>query len=206
MKGNMAVFRCIAWRLIDLHLTQEFADGNGVEVGVSKCLVITLWSHVEDPDDYTEEWKKGVPENWGVLHTTVLPLSIAHQLKHTAGEGDYQAQWIDYLRVLHRLMAERITVSGRRVASRPVRREAMRKMKLPVAKDVIVVELRRISQKPDEENEGRGYSHRFMVRGHWRNQWYASLGIHRQKWISPYVKGPDDGELVLKDRVWVWDR
>jgi hypothetical protein len=45
-----------------------------------------------------------------------------------------------------------------------------------------------------------------MVRGHWRNQWYPSLNAHRQRWISPYVKGPEDEELVLKDRVWVWDR
>jgi hypothetical protein len=29
----------------------------------------------------------------------------------------------------------------------------------------------------------------FWVKGHWRNQWYASLQEHSRKWIRPYVKG-----------------
>jgi len=41
----------------------------------------------------------------------------------------------------------------------------------------------------------------------WRNQWYPSLSQHRQKWISPYVKGPEDKPLVVRPRrVYQWTR
>lgn len=205
MVGKVSAFRAIQWRLIDVFLEGEFASGNDVPVGQHKCLKITLWSHVDDPDDYTEEWTKGIPENWGVLHTTVIPLLIAHDLSHTRGEGDQHADWITYLRVLHRLMAERIVSPSRRRTSRPVWREAKRRG-MPEVKDVIVVELRRTTIKHDGEPGEAHYSHRFMVRGHWRDQWYPKLQTHRQKWISPYIKGPDDGEYLEKQRVWVWDR
>jgi hypothetical protein len=204
--GNIAVFRCLGWRLISTDIELVDSDGN-IEKGFHRCLKIMLWSDIDDVDDYTEEWMKGVPGEWGwgVLHATVLPLRIAHDLNHTRGEGDQDANWVSYLRVLHRLMSERIVTSSRYRPSRPARRESLRKG-MPEVKDVVVVELRRVSVKHDEEPGEAHYSHRFMVRGHWRNQWYPSLNAHRQRWISPYVKGPEDEELVLKDRVWVWDR
>jgi hypothetical protein len=47
------------------------------------------------------------------------------------------------------------------------------------------------------------YSHRFKVRGHWRNQWYPSLGEHRQKWINEFVKGPEGADYIAKPTVYV---
>jgi hypothetical protein len=205
MAGKTSAFRAIHWRLVNVDLSEEFASDQQVEAGWTKCLKITLWSHVEDPDDYTEVWRMSVPDKWGILHTTTMPLSLAHELEHTRGEGDRNADWITYLRVLHRLMAERIVMKSRRKTSRPVWRDAKRKG-MPEVKEVIVVELRRVTVKHDGESGEAHYSHRFMVRGHWRNQWYESLKIHRQKWISPYVKGPDDAPFMEKERVWVWDR
>ena len=93
MVGKVSAFRAIHWRLIDVDLSEEFAHGSHVPSGVAKCLKITLWSHIADPDDYTEQWRMNIPENWGVLHTTVIPLAIAHDLSHTRGEGDEQAGW-----------------------------------------------------------------------------------------------------------------
>ena len=202
--GNIAVFRCIHWRMIDTEIVVEDSDGNRQE-GWHKCMKVTLWSNIDDKDDYTNEWMKSVPDKWGILHTTVLPLLVAHDLVHTKGEGDVDAQWVTYIRVLHRLMSERIVTSNRYRPSRPARREAQRRG-MPDVRDVVVVELRRVSVSKDEEPGEAHYSHRFMVRGHWRNQWYPSLKVHRQKWVHGYVKGPEDQELVLKERVWVWDR
>ena len=42
---------------------------------------------------------------------------------------------------------------------------------------------------------------RWIVGGHWRDQWYPSRGRHRPKWIAPYIKGPEDRPLVGRDRV-----
>jgi len=203
MAGKTAAFRTIHWRMGIVDLPETFAQSNGGEAGPTMCLTITLWSHTADKDDYSEVWNAGVPGPWGVLHTTVMPLAFANQLIHTRGEGDKNADWITYLRVLHRLMAERIVSPSRRRTARPVWREAKRRG-MPEVKDVIVVELRRVTTKTDGEPGQAHYSHSFMVRGHWRNQWYESLKIHRQKWISPYIKG--EGDFIEKERVWVWDR
>lgn len=63
---------------------------------------------------------------------------------------------------------------------------------------VTIVRLRRPAQERDvDEPTTVHWSHRWIVGGHWRNQWYASTQMHRQIWISPYVKGPEELELVV---------
>lgn len=57
-----------------------------------------------------------------------------------------------------------------------------------------------------EREEARKFSHRWIVRGHMRNQRYGPRNVeggqhHERVWIAPYVKGPDDKPLILKDRV-----
>jgi hypothetical protein len=60
-----------------------------------------------------------------------------------------------------------------------------------------VIRLRRPKAKPEGERTV-DWSHRWLVRGFWRNQWFPSLGIHRQLWISDYIKGPEDKPLRIK--------
>ena len=46
--------------------------------------------------------------------------------------------------------------------------------------------------KTDREAR-REYSHRFIVRGFWRNQAYGkNHELRRRQWIPPFVKGPAD--------------
>lgn len=49
----------------------------------------------------------------------------------------------------------------------------------------------------------REWRHRWMVRGHWRNQPYPSLGkgVTRRTWIAPYLKGPDGAPLLTTPKV-----
>lgn len=37
-----------------------------------------------------------------------------------------------------------------------------------------------------------GWKNRWIVRGHYRNQWFGRTKDHKTIWIPPYVKGPDD--------------
>lgn len=71
---------------------------------------------------------------------------------------------------------------------------------------VVIVRLRK--RERGENADGAGHevewSHRWLVAGHWRNQWLPSRGMHRQQWIDGYVKGPEDKPLVVKDRVQAW--
>lgn len=47
----------------------------------------------------------------------------------------------------------------------------------------------------------RRHTHGWMVRGHWRRQWYPSLLRHVPIWITDYIAGPDDAPIVVRDKV-----
>ncbi|MGB3673996.1 MAG: hypothetical protein WA988_06125 [Candidatus Nanopelagicales bacterium] len=47
----------------------------------------------------------------------------------------------------------------------------------------------------------RTYSHRWVVRGHWRRQWYPSQNRHHPIWITEYIAGPDNSPVKLSDKV-----
>jgi hypothetical protein len=47
----------------------------------------------------------------------------------------------------------------------------------------------------DGDQEQVDWSCRWLVQGHWRNQWYSSKQIHQPIWIAPFIKGPDDKPL-----------
>ncbi len=49
---------------------------------------------------------------------------------------------------------------------------------------------------PERRGGDVEWSRRWLVRGHWRNQWYPSEQVHRTIWISPYVKGPEDRPFI----------
>lgn len=84
--------------------------------------------------------------------------------------------------------------------------------------DIRVVELRRsLRNEGDEDREKVGrnveWTHRWMVHGFWRWQWYPgeagpcghcgkSGGVHRRKYIEPYVKGPEHLPYIAKDTVY----
>jgi hypothetical protein len=64
----------------------------------------------------------------------------------------------------------------------------------------------RYISEAEREAEARDYSHRWIVRGHMRNQPIGPRNAeggqkYLRVWIAPYVKGPEDKPLVLKDRV-----
>lgn len=66
---------------------------------------------------------------------------------------------------------------------------------------IVLVHLRR-RRETNEANPDptpADYSHRFVVRGHWRNQWHPSVESHRLVWIDDYIKGPEDRPLIVKD-------
>lgn len=89
---------------------------------------------------------------------------------------------------------------------RAARRQA-KKLEFP-ERETIVVHLRRV--RPVHEGEPSSsveWSHRWMVSGHWRNQWFPTQKRHKQIWIHPYVKGPEDKPLApAKPRVFTWTR
>lgn len=89
------------------------------------------------------------------------------------------------------LIEQRILVTSSERPERSARRrlEKDRKVKIP---DILVVRLRRSSQDRVGPSEPVEWSCRWLVRGHWRQQYYPSTGEYKPIFIFPHVKGPDD--------------
>lgn len=48
-----------------------------------------------------------------------------------------------------------------------------------------------------DDQEERDWACRWLVRGHWRQQWYPSLQRHQPIFVRPYVKGPEDKPIRM---------
>lgn len=82
--------------------------------------------------------------------------------------------------------------------NRAQRRRAIKRGRLEPA-DLTVIMLRRVEHhRSDADGAPVDWQHRWIVNGHWRNQWHPRQRVHRSKWIAPYVKGPDDAPLIPK--------
>ena len=72
---------------------------------------------------------------------------------------------------------------------------------------ITILKLRRHKNSADGTGDGSRLDYRLLVRGHWRNQWYRSLGpaddpaSHRMIWIDPHVRGPEDAPFRTKPKV-----
>lgn len=124
-----------------------------------------------------------------------------------AGEKTGAEWWWRLVQVTWRLMQQKLAHRSFGRPDRPVRREAAR-LGFPPETEVVIVRLRHEQgDRQEPSGESANYSHRFIVGGHWRNQWYPSDGVHRQLYISPYVKGPEDKPLIVRPRrVFQWTR
>lgn len=176
-------------------------DGNRAELGVAADgIVISLYAPTPEGIGYS---------------TPLLLLHMTHWwfgMEFDGNEVDENgvptgaAWWWKIIQSTLRLMQQRIAVTHTEKAPRPMRREAQR-LNYRLG-DVLVVRLRRERGQVNEPSgEEARYSHRFIVHGFWRNQWYPVDKIHRQIFISDYVKGPKDKPLIVRPRrAFTWDR
>lgn len=133
---------------------------------------------------------------------------------HQVGKGvrvtSHPNQSLKFFMALNLLMEQKIGYNRVAEPNRPLRRR--RDRLAPNMGDIIVAHLRRRvprngeHEEWDEAHEGPEWSHRWLVRGHWRNQWYPSENRHKPVYIMPFVKGPEDKPLIIKDRIASADR
>jgi hypothetical protein len=170
-----------------------------------------MWKVTEGPESrFVYAWL-----SW-VRHNTLYPIDWATLPfgEGVSGTLDAEERLGDELAVhdlekrlwvTHILMQQRLAWSESLHPERPERRRWMR-AGLPPS-DVGIVKLRRVVKAVEDESESSiAWTHRWLVDGHWRQQWYPSTSSNRPVWISPYIKGPEDKPLVLKEKVMVWVR
>ena len=115
---------------------------------------------------------------------------------------DDPPQAVAFLKALWTISAQPISAVATAPPSRPERRRAER-IGLPDAGGVRVITLRRQHRQTTAEDEelAVAWSHRWVVGGHWRNQYLPSTDSHRLQWIPDHVKRPADKPLVVKPTV-----
>jgi hypothetical protein len=145
-------------------------------------------------DDYGDDMKR-------FATTFGTDLSMAHFEPWVFGTpytvSTAQGDLTRFMQTLWRLMQQTIAETYRERPSRASRRRAERAG--AVEKYVTVIRLRRPHRPPAEGHVPAEveWTHRWLVRGHWRNQWFPSMSAHRAIWISPFVKGPEDKPLEV---------
>jgi len=160
-------------------------------------IIFMMFSHADDRDDY---WDSDMAEIMRKRYLGSNKLILNHIEPWAFGERHIvnDPRSIDkYAQTFWRLLNQTITIKSEAHPSRFHRKRA-KKVEFP-EKKVTVVTLRR-PRNPSREGEPNSveWTHRWLVAGHWRNQWFPSMSIHRQIWISPYVKGPENLPLEMK--------
>lgn len=127
-----------------------------------------------------------------------------------APDSGTTAYWVHLVLAAFRLMAtSRITQTGVQPMVRPTRRRAARAGVIRPDEPVRLIDIAAGSQGlrrgGDDSEQTRAYGRvRWVVEGHWRNQWYPATAAHRPRYIDSYVKGPQGAPLQTKDKVHVW--
>lgn len=112
-----------------------------------------------------------------------------------AGLGALKAAWL--------LMQQPIATIRDVEADRAARKRLRRQQQEP--KLVRVIELRRPAHGGSGDGS-REFHHQWIVKGHWRQQWYPAREVHRPVWIAPHIKGPEGAPLIGGEKVYAWKR
>ncbi|MGW5633925.1 hypothetical protein ACWEWQ_03485, partial [Streptomyces sp. NPDC003832] len=109
--------------------------------------------------------------------------------------GALKAAWL--------LMQQPIATIKDVEVDRAARKRLRRQQREP--KPVRVIELRRPAHSGPGDGS-REFHHQWIVRGHWRQQWYPARQVHRPVWIAPHIKGPEGAPLLGGEKVYAWKR
>ena len=86
-----------------------------------------------------------------------------------------------------------------RVAEKTIQAKPSRKMGIPKHTINIIKLTQPEPRQLNIEGTTRKYTKKWIVRGHWRNQYYAKERLNKPKWIDPYWKGIEADEMVEKE-------
>jgi hypothetical protein len=156
---------------------------------------------------------------WPAFHERLIGHDTLDGLAHTirsepATNDEHAALRLVSLQIWRFVLAGCVWIHQRiaTVSLGPVERHRRKQLQREagmVVRDVKVVELRRLESTLREPGKGEpvDWSCRWIVDGHWRNQYHPSTGKHELTFVQPYVKGPADKPLrVPAHTVYLVDR
>ncbi|WP_158827763.1 hypothetical protein [Streptomyces sp. NRRL S-118] len=162
------------------------------EAGEGGCVWITP---IAQPSDSTEPLLGG---------PRLLPFSMADQAPAMTREKNLFDFLVTTLRAAWLLMVQPLADCSEVPPSRAIRKRLRRINNEPAS--VRLIDLRRPKIGNAHGSGNRDYHYQWIVRGHWRQQWYPVRQVHRPVWIAPHVKGPEGAPLLGGEKVNVWRR
>ncbi len=202
-KGQTVCIHGILWKKI---LGHKSSDPSTLE----QMLILYF---LVDPADETDDWNEGflpMMEELGLGHP---PITLQHFYPARFGStvrslespsGDEAG--ITIIRDTLRLFLAMQLLAQQRMGE-PMRMNPDRATRKRAAKwhegdrYITLITLRRKSVKNDDlEPQKVEWSHRWLVKGHWRKQYYPKTKTHDYVYIFGYVKGPEDKPLVVRER------
>jgi len=214
--GNAISFRAVSW------IPAGSGDVEWSEDNPPTGVWYTLWSHIDDMDDFNRpdmdareraSWE--ALGTWVILFSGFIPFGLledyqAMVVSNPDRENEIELRARTWLLLQSFWRLSRQIVPVKESLPRQLRRDRKRHYR---TEDVTVITLRRQREPHDLDHESDiEYKWQWVVRGHWRNQYYRSLGevgdpqAYRQIWISPYMKGPEDAPIKPVRRAFEFTR
>lgn len=209
--GKKLSFRAISWAPFGVNGRIEFEVHKAYHPTDAGGVMVTAYTHRDDPDDYPFDKSILGPEEGVSIERNKLPIMSLCYV--TPWQFDKEQLPIDMnhsgllefckiAQTLWRLAQQTIVVPEGVRLPRAHRRRAER---TGLQSDVVVLRLRKTKHAKHDSEEEAGaveWSCRWIVGGgtggFWRDQWYPKEKVHKQIWIMPFVKGPEDKPLVIK--------
>lgn len=191
-------FHAWAWNATEV-------ERNPVTGEQEKELQMWFFSDNFDPDAGNEEFVKGFIEcdqpipKLAVLHR--YRMFDGHIITHTDGQGYEIVE--EVLKVFYALQLLAQQTIGTPMQMRPDRATRKRMARKYNENDrmITLITLRRKSVKHDNEEPAKvEWTRRWLVRGHWRRQYYPKTKTHDWVYIFEHIKGPDDKPFIPTER------
>jgi len=198
--NKKVTMHALAWENERVAADEEHPDG-------SEAIIVYYFT---DPTDFTDDFNKEYLERARLKNIPVPPLLLAHFYPATVGDllpvvsetgSEIVVGILKLFVAMHMLAQQRIGAPIRLNPDRASRKRYARQHPDGPERIITLITLRRKSVKKDDEEPMKvEWSRRWIVRGHWRRQWYPSLKRHDWKYIYECIKGPEDKPLVITER------
>ena len=157
---------------------------------------LVLQSVTHFPYGEVPGWLRGVPLAPGAVDVSDLHHHTTANSRLEAVERTLLVTWL----LMGQSLARTVPVHAPKTAVRYIRR-----LDPNLLNAVRYVQLRHHTLTPGQrgsvDGPTRTYQYRWIVQGHWRNQFYPSRNDHRPVWIDHHIKGPDGAPILDPDKL-----
>lgn len=199
INGVHITMSAVAWELAPAHVYEGSEE-------MTQVMNLFFFTDTTDPNDEINERVVASLQRFG---RTVPNLALCHYYPAEHGvalpvadrQGTELVVAIIKLFVAMQLIAQQRI--GEPIKMRPPRATRRRMERDPDAhpeRMITLITLRRKSVKKEHDGEPIEWSRRWVVRGHWRKQWYAKTKRHDWVYIYEHIKGPEDKPLIITER------